>query len=148
MRSLFRTSVWFFGVTSIVIIGLLYLVGIQNVSATASEKTTIAVPIVLQQQTLSKKLASITLIAGNTNIVIPLPSKATLYETLRIAQKAGMLQFSGRMYPGLGFFITAIGSLHEEHGRHLFYYKNGIPATVGISSYVPHNGDLITWQLK
>ncbi len=60
----------------------------------------------------------------------------------------GGVAFSGRMYPGLGFFVTSVGALHEGNGRHLIYSVNGKEASVGVSSYVPKQHDIIEWKLK
>lgn len=67
---------------------------------------------------------------------------------LSAAKERGELAFSGKDYPGLGFFVTEIGSLKEGNGKHLMYYINGTEASVGVSLYVPKAGDTVVWELK
>jgi len=73
---------------------------------------------------------------------------ATLYDVMENERRAGTLSFSGREYPGLGFFVTEIGSFREGNGKYLVYYVNGEQASVGISSYVVREGDVIEWRLE
>jgi hypothetical protein len=85
---------------------------------------------------------------ADTNLELPLTPDATLYDTLLSAQKEGMISFSGKNYPGLGFFITEIESMRNENGKYLFYYINNQEASVGVSVYLPKDGDIIEWKLK
>ena len=81
-------------------------------------------------------------------IVANLPSNTILYDALVQAKANGKINFSGRNYPGLGFFVTDIGTLHAGGGKNSIYYINGVEATVGISSYMLRNGDIIKWKLE
>ena len=91
---------------------------------------------------------TITLAAGDVNVQLPLRAGQTLSEVLLSAQKNGSLNVSGTNYPGLGFFVTDVGSLHQGDGKYLVYFINGTEASVGASSYVPKNGDVISWKLQ
>ena len=85
---------------------------------------------------------------GSQTISLPLSPNETVYDALKYAQAQGEISFTGTIYPGLGFFITSIGALKSGNGENLMYYVNGTQATVGISSYIPHDGDTIVWKLE
>ena len=82
--------------------------------------------------------------------IIPLFIRAgtSLYDALSSAGDNGQVVFSGKSYPMLGFFVNDIGSLHNGNGKYLFYYINGKEASVGVSSYIPKDGDVVEWKLK
>jgi hypothetical protein len=73
-------------------------------------------------------------------------SGSTLYEILN--DKENKIVMTGKMYPGLGFFITDIGSLHSGNGKNVMYDINGREASMGVSTYVPQKGDIIEFKLK
>lgn len=72
----------------------------------------------------------------------------SLYDALYEAREQGQITFTGEQYYGLGFFVTDIGSLHKNKNKNLMYYINGEEAKVGISSYIPKDGDIISWKLE
>jgi hypothetical protein len=87
------------------------------------------------------------LTAGTTQISLPITG-GSLLSILTDAQKHGEIVFSGKEYSGLGFFVTEIGSLKQQDGKYLMYSINSKEASVGVSLYVPKNGDVIVWELK
>ena len=91
---------------------------------------------------------SITIVIDNATVDLSFPQGLTLYEVLNEAKSEGKIDFQGREYPGLGFFVTNIGSLYKSGSKNPMYDINGIEAQVGISSYLPQNGDIISWKLK
>jgi hypothetical protein len=100
------------------------------------------------QSTSAVPHAQATLIAGITPISLPFTPGETLIQALTDARTGGTLQFTGKEYPDLGFFVTSIGSLKAGDGKNLLYYINGKEATVGVSTYVLASGDVIEWKLK
>ncbi len=99
-------------------------------------------------QTQTQKTISVTLHAGDISITLTPEAGVTLFDALSQAGKAGEIIFMGKQYPALGFYVTDIGSLRESAGNHLLYYINGKEATVGASSYIPKDGDVIDWKLE
>lgn len=91
---------------------------------------------------------SVTLIFGDKTLNLSFNQGMSLYEVFTQAQEKGEIDFSGRKYPGLGFFVSDIGSLHQSVGENLMYDINGEEAEVGVSSYVPEDGDIISWRLN
>ncbi len=96
----------------------------------------------------SKGNSSIFLIINGVEMRIPLIEGETLYDLLKLAKKNGDINFNGKDYQGLGFFVTDIGDLHQKDGKYLMYYVNQKETSTGISNYVPKNNDLIEWKLK
>lgn len=96
----------------------------------------------------AKNTKSITVIVGDKILHLTSHPDNSLYDILLSAKNSGQIQFSGHTYPKLGFFVTDIGSLHNGNGEYLFYYINNKEAQVGVSSYIPKDGDVISWKLK
>lgn len=96
----------------------------------------------------SKNTEKITLILGQETLQLSFASNTIFYDALQEAKNAGILNFNGKNYPGLGFFVTDIGDLHSGGGKNLLYYVNGKEATVGVSSYTLKDGDIIEWKLE
>ena len=113
---------------------------IKNNTANQAEPRKEAVP--------TKNTESITIIAGEEKINLSVPPDTIFYDALVETQNIGKITFSGKNYPGLGFFMTDIGSLHSGNGKDLLYYVNGKQASVGVSSYVLNDGDVLEWKLE
>ncbi|KKR61653.1 hypothetical protein A2643_03605 [Candidatus Nomurabacteria bacterium RIFCSPHIGHO2_01_FULL_39_220] len=95
-----------------------------------------------------KNTQSATVLAGATTAHLSFAPDTSFYDTLVQAKSAGQIEFAGKNYPGLGFFVTDIGTLHASRGKYLLYYINGTEATVGVSSYTLKDGDIIEWKLE
>lgn len=110
-------------------------------------KTQILNPII--SATPEKENAEkVTLILGNQIINLSFEHNTLFYDALAQAKDEGKIIFSGKNYPGLGFFVTDIGTLHAGNGKNLLYYINGKQASVGVSSYTLKDGDIIEWKLE
>jgi hypothetical protein len=96
----------------------------------------------------STNTQSVTLTAGSTSVRLRVAPNTIFYDALVQAQAAGQIAFSGKNYPGLGFFVTDIGTLHSGGGKDLLYYVNGKEAAVGVSSYTLKDSDVIEWKLE
>lgn len=95
-----------------------------------------------------KNTENIIIILGEETINLSVPQNTLFYDALAQARNQGQITFDGKNYPGLGFFITDIGTLHAGGGKNLLYYINGEEATVGVSSYTLKDGDIIEWKLE
>lgn len=102
----------------------------------------------ISEPVVEKNTDTITLKINNTNINLPIQQGQTFYDILISAQKNGQINFTGKDYSGMGFFISSIGGLHEGDGRYLVYLINDTEASVGISSYIPKVGDIVEWKLS
>lgn len=91
---------------------------------------------------------TITFIAGSSTISLVIRDGQSLYDALQAPENSGKIFFAGREYPGLGFFATDMGELHQGGGKNLIYYVNGEMASSGISSYKPKSEDVVEWKLE
>ena len=89
-----------------------------------------------------------TVLAGDTKIQLQFNPGTIFYDALAQAQNQGQIEFKGKNYSSLGFFVTDIGTLHSGDEGYLLYYVNGKKATVGVSTYTLKNGDIIEWKLE
>lgn len=96
----------------------------------------------------SKNTENITIIAGEEKVNLSVPADTSFYNALIETKSSGKITFSGKNYPGLGFFVTDIETLHAGDGKDLLYYINGKEATVGVSSYILKDGDVLEWKLE
>lgn len=100
------------------------------------------------QKNIQENTQSVTVLAGATTAHLSFASNTTFYDALVQAKGAGQIDFAGKNYPGLGFFVTDIGTLRAIDGKSLLYYINGKQASVGVSSYTLKDGDIIEWKLE
>lgn len=126
---------------------------IQNQSTTPKDKTVLPldneqkrVNILPASETLEKN--SIQLIVDGTTTRLSFLPGDSFFDVLLEAQKNERITFSGKTFSGLGFFVTNIGKLESGGGKTPKYYINGKEASVGVSFYVPQNGDVIEWKLE
>lgn len=90
----------------------------------------------------------ISLTAGSVVLDLNIIQGETLYDILLAKENENLIEFKAKEYPGIGFFVTDIGSLHQNNGKYLMYYINNKEASFGVSSYIPKDGDVIRWELK
>ncbi len=91
---------------------------------------------------------SLTIITGSTKTNLTFTEGQTLYEIFNSKENVGKINFRGKEYTGIGFFVTDIGELHSGGGNDLLYYVNGVEANSGISVYKPKVGDVVEWKLE
>jgi hypothetical protein len=103
---------------------------------------------IVSNSEIQTKNITATLIVGDLNLDLRFSAGMSLYEILTEMKTRGEIEFKGRNYPGLGFFVSDIGSLHSGMGKNLMYYINNQEAEVGISAYKPQAGDIISWKIK
>lgn len=124
----------------------------NSVTSTSLTKSTIQTPKAKTETKIEKPVylnsTTITISAGDKTISQIFEKGQSLYDVLIQASKNSQLVFSGKEYPGLGFFVTDIGNLHAGGGKNLQYYINGKYASLGVSSYVPVDSDVIVWKLE
>jgi len=102
----------------------------------------------LEKMFSSPEIASATILAGEITTNISFSPDTLFYDALVEARNSGQIELEGKNYPGLGFFVTDIGTLHSGNGKYLLYYINGKEATVGVSSYILKDGDILEWKLE
>ncbi len=88
-----------------------------------------------------------TIIEGKT-ISLKFTAGDTLLDSLTIAKNEGILFFRGKEFSGLGTMVEEINGKKAENGYSWIYYINGKEATVGVSSYILKEGDVIEWKYE
>jgi len=69
------------------------------------------------------------------------------YDLMNSLKMENKMNFSGKDYASLGFFVEEInGVKNNPAGANWLYYVNGQPAQVGISNYLIKNNDIIEWK--
>ena len=90
----------------------------------------------------------ITLIVASSSYQIDVPPDSTVLDVLRAAASTSALQFSGREYPSLGFFIDSINGVRGANGSYWALYINGTYSQLGASSAVVKAGDTVEWRYE
>lgn len=106
-------------------------------------------PKEIKQEIKKENNSSINLVFGSDNLDLQFKAGSSLFEVLRQAAADKKLTLVSKEYPPMGFFVTQIGNLKDgDQGKHLFYYINGVEASIGVSNYIPQDKDVIEWKLK
>lgn len=81
-------------------------------------------------------------------VSITATTSETVIDVMRAAVSSGALAFTGRDYPGLGFFVDSINGQENAGGRYWFLYVNGVSATAGASAVIVKAGDIVEWKYE
>jgi hypothetical protein len=81
--------------------------------------------------------------------VVQVLEQSSVFEVMEQAKEQG-LQFAGKEFGEIGFFVQEINGLRENprQGKYWIYYINNKKATVGISAYNVHNNDVISFKYE
>lgn len=118
------------------------------VNEVGQEKTSGKYENIIEKSEEKKVLSEIILEIGNNKTNLPFEEGETLYQILEKAKNDNKIILEGKNDPTFGFFVTQIGELKEGDGKYLFYNINNKEGEVGVSSYKPQNGDIVSWELK
>ena len=80
-----------------------------------------------------------------------IPKGSTVLNLMLQASSSKAVIFTSKEYSGLGTLITSInGKISNQNRSDLFwiYSVNGKKATVGVSGYVLHEGDIVSWSYE
>lgn len=91
--------------------------------------------------------ADATLIVDGSAYPIELAPGDTVLDAMQKARAFG-LDFSGREYPSLGYFVESISGKAAQGGYYWFLYINGISSQTGASQTPIHPGDTVEWRYK
>ena len=76
-------------------------------------------------------------------------SGSSVYDLMNKLKQEKKIDFQGRDYAGLGFFVEAInGVKNNPADENWIYYVNGRPAPVGASNYKVKVNDVIEWRYE
>ncbi len=99
---------------------------------------------------LESEVAATLVVPGRT-IDLRVPDGANVLELMTLAKERGAVDFESESYLGLGSLIVAIdGKRNDEGGNDMYWILsvNGKKATVGVSSLLVSNGDVVSWTYE
>lgn len=102
----------------------------------------------LAPQTISQTIANATFKVGGTAYSTTVRPNETVIEAMRALASLGTFTFTGRDYPGLGFFVDSINGEKDGNGTYWMLYINGVSAATGASSAIVHAGDVVEWKYE
>jgi hypothetical protein len=107
-------------------------------------------PIPPQEALQTAPSIPISLEVENKNFKLEVPEKSTAHDLLNLARNKGLMSFSGKNFPGLGFFLEEINGVRNDNANKMYwiYYINSKKATEGISAYILKKGDIISWKYE
>lgn len=75
---------------------------------------------------------------------------STVDAAMRWASGQYKFSYVTKQFSGLGSFVDELSGLKSDSatGMYWLYYVNGTPAATGVSSYILHDGDTITWKYQ
>ncbi len=82
---------------------------------------------------------------------VSVSSAASAFDVLKAAsQVQNCYKFRYKNYSGLGAYITSICGVQQNHEERMYwmFYVNGKKASVGVSSFFPKAGDVITMKYE
>ncbi|MEK7114182.1 MAG: DUF4430 domain-containing protein [Patescibacteria group bacterium] len=100
------------------------------------------------QTALVSSAAQATFAVGDKTYSINVASGETVIGAMRALASAGTLSFTGREYPGLGFFIDSINGKKNADGRYWILYVNDVSASVGASATTIRADDVLEWKYE
>lgn len=119
----------------------------ENVEDEPEIKATSTAKQVAQEQ-IEEKIKAVMLISG-VKYEAEIKPGSSVYDLMDLLKMEKKINFSGKNYLGLGFFVEEINGLkNNPSGANWLYYVNGRLAPVGISGYVINNNDIIEWKYE
>ncbi len=89
------------------------------------------------------------MIIGGVKYDIAVKPGSSAHDVLNLLKLENKVNFSGKNYAELGFFVEEINGLkNDPAGKNWVYYVNGSPAQVGSSNYLIKNNDIIEWKYE
>jgi hypothetical protein len=92
---------------------------------------------------------SVSLIISGIKFDTAASAGSSVYDLMVKLREEKKIDFKGKDYSGLGFFVEEIdGVKNNQAGNNWFYYVNGQQAPVGVSSYKIKNNDVVEWKYE
>lgn len=87
---------------------------------------------------------------GEQTVSVDVPEGNTVYDGMKAAQEQNLIEFRGRKFSGLGFFVQEINGVQQDFSKNMvwIYYLNGNKAKVGISNTIIKPNDVIEWKYE
>lgn len=97
-----------------------------------------------------KRTITATITVQGKNYPLTISEYSTAYDLMISAKNQRLITLHATPYGDLGYMIDELNGLKNSSGekKYWIYYINGKKATIGISSYVIHEGDIIEWKYE
>ncbi len=92
--------------------------------------------------------AQATLIVAGRSYPLILEVNTTVLGAMQELVSSGVLSFTGKEFPSLGFFVESINGVKNAGGAYWMLYQNGTQSKVGVSSVPVSPGDVIEWKYE
>lgn len=122
----------------------------QTISVPTSTTTQFvtAVPAPAATASVATSATNATLIVGAVSYPIAVSSDETVIDAMNTLMADRTLTFTGRDYPGLGFFVDSINGERNAGGKYWILYVNGVSASAGASATMLRTGDTVEWRYE
>jgi len=90
----------------------------------------------------------VSLVIGTTTHKVGMMTGDTVIDAMQDLVRDEKLMFTGRTFPGLGYFVDSINGLSNAGGKYWVFYVNGKSSTEGVSWVVLRDGDVVQWQFR
>ena len=93
----------------------------------------------------------VTFVVEHSTSTFSVSEGSTALDLMLKASSSKTVTFTSKEYSGLGTLITSInGKVSNQNRNDLYwiYSVNGKKATVGVSQYVLHDGDVVSWSYE
>lgn len=117
-------------------------------AAVIPNTTTVPVYATSETQPTTNTPIATTIEINGQKYNLKLPEKSTAYNALKQLADSKQITMTTKEYSGMGYFIEELNGIknNNQTGEYWGYYINGKTATLGASSYILKNNDLITWK--
>lgn len=88
------------------------------------------------------------LIVGEASYPLAVSAGGTLIGAMNALASSSGFAFTGREYPGLGFFVDSINGRANAGGKYWILYVNGVSSPVGASEAPVRAGDVFEWRYE
>ncbi len=147
------------GALVVILVGVFVALGVgektplqptHEVQGQEAANTTPVTPSADRSQIQEREAAdprSVRVLIGDAVYVGVVPNGSTVLEAMRQLQQEG-LEFEGREYPSLGFFVESINGKENADGNYWFLYVSGKSSDAGASQTRLQAGDIVEWRYQ
>ncbi|MBP9759995.1 MAG: DUF4430 domain-containing protein [Candidatus Pacebacteria bacterium] len=79
---------------------------------------------------------------------VPVYTEGTVLSAMEAYRDTGVFTFSGRDFPGIGFFIDTVQGRKATDTHFWILYVNGRTSNVGVSQARVKQGDVVEWKYE
>lgn len=98
----------------------------------------------------AQKTIPVQLVVEGVSYDLRVPLGSSVYDVMKQARETRGLEFQGRDFSGIGYFVEEINGKRQDLKVSHFWilYMNGQKAKAGVSSSFVNNQDIIEWKYE